>query len=203
MVLSDGTKVWLNAMSSLRYPATFRGRERNVELTGEAYFEVAKNKEMPFRVKSGIQTVRVLGTHFNVNAYADEADIKTTLLEGSVEVSAAANKQLIAPGQQSVFEMQKGALYKLNIDADKEIAWKNGVFQFDGDDIKTIMRQVSRWYNIDVAYSGEIPAVKFFGGISRGSKLSDVLKILELNEMHFERRGSSILVSYAPHQKQN
>jgi ferric-dicitrate binding protein FerR (iron transport regulator) len=198
LILADGTKVWLNAMSSLRFPAVFKGVERQVELTGEAYFEVAKNKAMPFIVKSGFQAVRVLGTHFDVNAYTDESSIKTTLLEGSVEVSNQYAKTIIAPGQQSVSGDQ-GGLLKREVDTEKEVAWKNGIFSFDGDDLKTIMRQVSRWYNVDVSYSGTISDEKFHGEISRFSNLSDVLKILELYQVHFEQKDNNLIVSYNPH----
>ncbi len=198
LILADGTKVWLNAMSSLRFPTVFKGALRQVELTGEAYFEVAKNKAMPFIVKSSFQAVRVLGTHFDVNAYADESSIKTTLLEGSVEVSNQYSKTIIAPGQQSVAGIQ-GGLLKKDVDTEKEVAWKNGIFSFDGDDLKTIMRQVSRWYNVDVSYAGSISDEKFHGEISRFSNLSDVLKILELYQVHFEQSGNNLIVSYNPH----
>jgi ferric-dicitrate binding protein FerR (iron transport regulator) len=198
LILADGTKVWLNAMSSLSFPAVFKGAERKVELTGEAYFEVAKNKAMPFIVKSSFQAVRVLGTHFDVNAYADESSIKTTLLEGSVEVNTQYTKTIIEPGQQSVAGVQ-GGLLKKDVDTEKEVAWKNGIFSFNGDDLKTIMRQVSRWYNVDVSYSGTISDEKFHGEISRFSNLGDVLKILELYQVHFEQRDNNLIVSYNPH----
>lgn len=197
VVLPDGTNVTLNAASSLTYPVTFAGHERVVELNGEAYFEVSKNKAMPFKVKSGIQTVTVLGTHFNVDAYYDESSIKTTLLEGSVEVTAGENKELITPGQQVVAQ-QPGTLYKRTANTDKEVAWKNGVFSFDGDDVKTIMRQVSRWYDVNVVYSGDFPNEKFYGEIARTSSLADVLKIMEINNIHFDISGRSITVSYLP-----
>lgn len=202
VVLPDGTNVTLNAASSLTYPVAFAGHERVVELKGEAYFEVAKNKAMPFKVKSGMQTVTVLGTHFNVNAYYDESSIKTTLLEGSVEVTAGDNKEFIVPGQQVVAQ-PSGSLYKQAANTDKEVAWKNGVFSFDGDDVKIIMRQVSRWYDVSVVYSGDFPNDKFYGEIARTSSLTDVLKIMELNNIHFDINGRRITVSYSAPKTQN
>lgn len=192
VVLPDGTKVMLNAASSLTYPVVFAA-ERKVTLTGEAYFEVAKDKAHPFKVSSAGQTVTVLGTHFNINAYADEASIKTTLLEGSVEVAAGGFKERIVPGEQAM--MQGADLSKRTVDVDKEVAWKNGLFAFDGDDLKTILRQVARWYNVEIVYVGGISTEKFYGEIPRASKLADVLKILELNNVHFTIEGRSLLVS--------
>jgi transmembrane sensor len=196
LILPDGTKVMLNAASSLTYPAAFRGKERVVQLNGEAYFEVAKNKDMPFIVKSGSQTVEVLGTHFNINAYRDEASIKTTLLEGSVRVSAGANSTLIVPGQQaSTRESNAGEISKYTVDVDKETAWKDGLFSFQNEDLKSIMRQVARWYDVKVVYAGNLPNEKFIGEISRTSNLSDVFKILELNNFHFDVEGKTVTVS--------
>ena len=196
VILPDGTHVTLNAASSLTYPVAFTGNERSVSLSGEAYFEVAKDQSRPFRVKSGAQAVTVLGTHFNINAYMDEAAIKTTLLEGSVEVAAGENKTMIVPGQQAVMEPQSGSLHTRTVNTDKEVAWKNGVFSFDGDDLKTIMRQVSRWYNLEITYSGNLPEERFYGEISRSSKLADVLKIMEINNVHFDIDNRHITVSY-------
>lgn len=192
VVLPDGTKVMLNAASSLTYPVVF-GAERKVTLTGEAYFEVAKDKAHPFRVSSAGQIVTVLGTHFNINAYIDEAAVKTTLLEGSVEVAEGTAKERIAPGEQAV--MQGADLSKHAVDVDKEVAWKNGLFSFDGDDLKTILRQVSRWYNVEIVYDGAVSTEKFYGEIPRASKLADVLRILELNNVHFIIEGRRLLVS--------
>lgn len=197
VVLPDGTNVWLNAASSLTYPTAFKGTERFVTLNGEGYFEVTKNKEMPFRVRSVGQTVEVLGTHFDIDAYADEALVKTTLLEGSVKVSVQANSAVIVPGQQAQFAKGGAGIIRLQkVDTEKEVAWKNGVFSFADEDIRTVMRQVSRWYDIDVVYEGKIPDEKFFGEISRGSNLADVFKILELNNMKFDVDGKTVKVSY-------
>lgn len=196
LVLPDGTKAILNAATSLTYPAEFHGSERLVQLNGEAYFEVAKNKKMPFRVKAGNQTVEVLGTHFNVNAYTDEAFVKTTLLEGSVKVSSGENSTLIVPGEQAITnDGQGGAIVKRIVDVDKETAWKNGLFSFEDEDLKSIMRQVARWYDVKVVYAGNLPDEKFIGEISRASNLSDVFKILELNHVHFDVQGKTVTVS--------
>jgi len=195
VVLHDGSKIWLNAGSSLKYPTAFKGNDRTVTITGEAYLEVAKNKQKPFKVISGNQTIEVLGTHFNVNAYEDEAAIKTTLLEGAVKVSTAKASTLIAPGEQTSFNNLNGSLQKKAVDVEQEVAWKNGLFSFKGDDVKAIMRQISRWYNVEIEYSGPITDEKFYGQISRNSKLSDVFAILELNNLHFKSNGRKITVS--------
>lgn len=195
--LPDGTNVWLNAASSITYPTVFKGTEREVTLNGEGYFEVTKNKAMPFMVKSVMQTIEVLGTHFNINAYNDEALIKTTLLEGSVKVISATNSALIIPGEQAMISrIGNGVISKQQVNLEKEVAWKNGVFSFADEDIYAVMRQVSRWYDIDVVYEGDIPSDKFFGEISRSSNLADVFRILELNNMKFTVEGKTVKVSY-------
>lgn len=194
--LPDGTKVWLNAASSLKYPSTFTGNERAVELNGEAYFEVAKDQSHPFRVKANGQTVEVLGTHFNINSYADESLVKTTLLEGAVKVSSVSSTVSLHPGEQAQFS---GVNSKISvdkqIDVEKEIAWKNDVFSFDNDDLKSIMRQISRWYDVDILYKGKIPDEKYIGEIPRNSNLSEVFKILELNHIHTEINGKMLTIS--------
>ncbi|SEP41508.1 FecR family protein [Mucilaginibacter sp. OK283] len=197
VILPDGTNVWLNAASSITYPTVFKGTERLVSLTGEAYFEVAKNKQMPFRVKSPMQTIEVLGTHFNINAYADETAVKTTLLEGSVKVASGSNSALIAPGEQAVINRAGNATITIHpVNVDNEVAWKNGLFSFDGENIQSIMRQVCRWYNVDVVYEGSMPPEKYFGEISRTSSLADVFKILELNNVKFSIEGKTVTVTY-------
>lgn len=193
VILPDGTNVWLNAASSLTYPTVFKGAERLVTLTGEGYFEVAKNKAIPFRVRSSGQTVEVLGTHFNINAYADEAAVKTTLLEGSVKVSSQVGTAVIVPGQQA--QLSSNGVHLQEVDTEKEVAWKNGVFSFADEDLRTVMRQISRWYDIDVVYAGKIPDEKFFGEISRSSNLNEIFKILELNNIQFEVNGKTVKVS--------
>lgn len=177
MILPDGTKVWLNAASSLSYPASFHGEERLVTLNGEAYFEVARNPDMPFKVKSDLQTIEVLGTHFNVNAYADESALQTTLLEGSVKIVSGKNSGIIVPGEKAVINRNgNGTIITRKANLDKETAWKNGVFSFDNDDIKSVMRQVCRWYDINVVYADNLPSEKYFGEIPRNSNLAGYLK---------------------------
>jgi transmembrane sensor len=195
--LPDGTNVILNAASSLTFPTSFQGVERSVNLIGEAYFEVAKNKDVPFKVRSGQQIVEVLGTHFNINAYQDEPVIKTTLLEGSVEVQYGTASALIKPGQQTIVNVndQKEIVFR-DADLEKEMAWKNGVFSFDNDDLKSVMRQIARWYDAEVIYEGDIPDDKFNGGIPKSSRLSGVAKILELNNIHLKINGRTIRVTY-------
>lgn len=181
IILPDGTKVWLNAASSLKYPEVFAGNERKVELTGEAYFEVAKNKAMPFHVKNESQDVEVLGTHFNINSYMDEKTIKTTLLEGSVKVSNNKSFKILKPGEQSVAGTSENSNIQLvrNVDTDDETAWKNGLFQFSNEGLKTILNQLERWYDIKIDYSS-IPDKRYNGMVPRKAKLSEVLKMLEL-----------------------
>ena len=196
IILSDGTKVKLNASSSLSFPNIFGEEDRTVDLEGEAYFEVAKQNGKNFLVHSGIQTVQVLGTHFNIDAYADEKDIRTTLLEGSVKVILGEQSVLITPGQQAVVT-RTGNISKKDVDLEKEVSWINEQFAFDNDDLKSVMRQISRWYDVNIVYVGDIPDKKFFGGIPRNSKLSEVFKILELNNIQSELNGNTVKVSYA------
>lgn len=196
LVLADGTRVWLNAASSITYPTVFTGNERRVTITGEAYFEVAKNKKMPFKVNvNGREEVEVLGTHFNIMAYDNEPVIKTTLLEGSVKINKDHTLGILKPGQQAVLT-PKGQLSIIDeADVDQAVAWKNGQTLFNNEDIRTIMRQISRWYDVDVEYRGEMPARLFTGGISRESNLSEVLKVLELSKIHFTVADSKIIVT--------
>jgi ferric-dicitrate binding protein FerR (iron transport regulator) len=195
--LPDGTNVWLNAGSSLRYPVAFAGNERKVELTGEAYFEVAHNRAMPFKVVSDNQTVEVLGTHFNINAYKDEPSTNTTLLEGSVMVFqlTTSNSQLLKPGQESIIRDRAGLIEVQNADTESVIAWKNGFFQFNNIDIQTIMRQLERWYDVKVSYQEKLPGKYFTGVIARNTNISKVLHMLELtNSVHFEINGKEVIV---------
>lgn len=193
LVLPDGSKVWLNAVSSLRFPTRFSGSEREVYLTGEAYFEVAKNAK-PFLVKTGSSTIQVLGTHFNINAYSDEASANTTLLEGVVKVSNGNTNLLLAPGQQAqVFA--SGEIKKIkNVDTEQAIAWKNGYFQFDQASLPVLMRQIARWYDIDIAYEGSVKEYEFVGKITRSARLPAVLKALELSGVHFKMNGKKLIV---------
>jgi len=193
IVLPDGTKAWLNAASSLRYPVRFTGKERRVEITGEAYFEVVHNRLMPFMVVGEEQTVKVLGTHFNINSYADEGNIRTTLVEGSVEVSNKVIVKVLLPGQQSVLKNTDLTVTEANIE--EAIAWKNGYFRFNGETIENIMRKLSRWYNIEVRYEGKVSDESFYGTISHFKNISEVLKMLELTKgVHFKIEGRRVTV---------
>lgn len=191
-VLSDGTKIWLNSASSIKYPVEFIGKERKVELDGEAYFEVAHNSKMPFKVVSNGQTVEVLGTHFNINAYSDENMVKTTLLEGSVKISSANNSTLIKPGEQA--QLANGKLNVVNADMDEVMAWKNGFFFFKDNSLEDVMRQLARWYNVDVKYEGAIPARTFSGEIPRNINLSQLWDILSYKNIHYKIDGKTIIV---------
>lgn len=197
IVLSDGTKVWLNAASSLRFPATFTGKERRVELSGEGYFEVAKNKEMPFHVNAAGVDIAVLGTHFNVQAYLDEATIKTTLLEGSVLVSNNSSKAVLKPGEQAQIKNEGGLqniMVVKNADMEKVVGWKNGLFIFRDDDLKDIMKALESWYDIKVFYKVNINR-HLSGTFYRSEPLSKILHYLEgTNEVHFEIKGKNVTV---------
>lgn len=198
--LEDGTKVWLNAASSLRFPIAFTGKERLVELKGEAYFEVAKNAKMPFKInmfseKEGrSMQIEVLGTHFNVLAYANE-NFETTLTEGSVRVSNDAEQRFVLkPGEQSVLT-NAGKIEVKPANVKEALAWKNGLFVFDRENIEGIMKKLSRWYNIEVEYVGELTDKEFVGTISRGENLSEVLKMLELTgTVEFDIKGNKVIV---------
>ena len=194
LTLSDGSKVWLNAASSLRFPTSFKGKERRVEVTGEAYFEIAKNPAMPFKVVAGSGEIDVLGTHFNINAYADEPSVKTTLLEGAVAVKKETALQMLAPGQQAEFSPKGGISFSKNVDVTLETAWKDGFFWFNNTDIHTLMRQVSRWYDVEVAFQGNITDDGFTGKVPRDLPLSRLLNILEQYELHFKIEGKKITV---------
>lgn len=192
--LPDGSKAWLNAASSLRFPSYFAGAERLVELEGEGYFEIAANAAKPFRVKTRENVVEVLGTRFNINAYADESTARTTLLQGAVKVHRGTEAILLKPGQQAV--TGNGVMTKvLNADTEQAIAWKNGFFQFDGIGLPELMRQISRWYNLEVKFEGKIPEREFAGKISRDVNLQDVLKALQINGVNFKRTGNILIVT--------
>lgn len=190
--LADGTKIWLNSLSSIKYPVKFTGTERKVELTGEAYFEVAPNKAKPFKVISPGQTIKVLGTHFNVNTYSDESAAKTTLLEGSIKISNYNSYKIISPGQQAT--VQNGITIKY-ANTEEAVAWKNGYFRFNGEKIQTIMRQLSKWYDIEVAYSGTKTNEEFYATISKYRNISEVLSMLQNTKgVHFKIEGRRVTV---------
>lgn len=190
VILPDGTHVWLNAGSSIRFPVKFTGSHRRVELNGEAYFQVAKNKRRPFIVSNEGQEVEVLGTHFNINSYKDEDAIKTTLLEGAVKV----NNTQLRPGQQSV--MSQHTIKVIEANTEEAIAWKNGYFRFDNENIESIMRKISRWYNVSVVYKGDLTEVALNGTISRSKNIGEVLELLELTRLvHFKVEGRRVIVT--------
>lgn len=194
IILADGTKVYLNAVSSIKYPTQFNGNKRIVELEGEAYFEVAKNKSKPFIVKSDNQSIEVLGTHFNVHSYNNESVIKTTLLEGSVAVTYKNQKSILKPGQQSDVSDNFSKIKVREVDTEEAVAWKNGRFKFDNADLKNVMRQLERWYGIKVEYRGDVSDVRFNGGTFRNKNLSEVLKVLELSNIKFKVEGKTVIV---------
>jgi transmembrane sensor len=192
--LPDGSRVWLNASSSLHFPTGFFGKERRVELTGEGYFEIAKNKAKPFVVSVNNAEVRVLGTHFNIMAYNDEPLLTTTLLEGSVKFTKNHITNILTPGQQSQL-FKDGKVKVLNdVDVSKVVSWKNGTIEFNGDDIGNVGRKLSRWYDVDVQYTTKVDDL-FYAEIPRNTKLQDVLKVLELTgKIHFKLEGRKVIV---------
>ncbi|WP_017257319.1 FecR family protein [Pedobacter arcticus] len=198
LILPDGTKIWLNASTSLKYPVSFTGlNERKVELEGEAYFEVAHMTNKPFKVVTNKQTIEVLGTHFNVNCYADEPSTKTSLLEGSVKVFTQKTAQpvFIKPGQQALLVANQ---FKItDEDVEQAVAWKNGDFVFNGENLQSLMRQIARWYNVDVVYEHEaVNNTGFIGTISRKKKITEILNAIELNyNVKFKIEGRRVLVT--------
>ena len=194
LTLSDGSKVWLNAESAITFPTAFTGNERKVTIKGEAYFEVAHDASKPFQVTVNGMQVQVLGTHFNINAYDDEGEIKTTLLEGSVKVSKGPESKLITPGQQAVVSSTEPKIVVQQADVDEAVAWKNGLFHFNNADLQEVMRQLSRWYDVNVMYDGTIPKREFAGEMQRDLNLSQVLELLVKNDVHFKIDGKKIIV---------
>lgn len=193
ILLSDGSKVWLDVGSSLTYPVAFLGNERKVSVKGEAYFEVAHDASKPFFVSCEKMNIRVLGTRFNVNAFEDDgSDIKVTLLEGAVKVANDKAKGSLKPGQQAVVNAQIKILN--DVDLDQVMGWKNGYFEFNNSSLQTVLNQVSRWYNIDVVYAGYNKPRQFIGEIQRDLNLSEILKILEKNRLNFQIEGKKLIV---------
>lgn len=196
LTLPDGTDVWLNAASSIRYPTAFAGNERRVELTGEAYFEVKHNAAMPFKVKTRDMLIEDLGTSFNVMAYEEEPMIKTTLLEGSVRVTKAPASIVLEPGQQALVDASGKMSLIWDADIEAALAWKNGLFRFRDESIETIMRQVSRWYDVDVEYQGNVKDMRFGAAISRKENVSKLLQFLELTgTVHFKIDNHKITIT--------
>ena len=196
VVLEDGTHVWLNAASSIRFPQTFNGHERLVELTGEAYFEVAKDRTHPFIVQTNGTKVLVFGTHFNINAYADNNNVTTTLLEGSVQMSNNSRATMLVPGEQGVSTKTGGAITVGRADIQQTMAWKNGFFIFHDLNIVEVMKQVSRWYDVDIEYQNEDVKNNEFGGtISRYKSITELLDIMQLTRsVHYKIEGRRVII---------
>ncbi|MDQ0109813.1 ferric-dicitrate binding protein FerR (iron transport regulator) [Chitinophaga terrae (ex Kim and Jung 2007)] len=202
LVLPDGTKAWLNASSSITFPAAFAGNKRQVKIKGEVYFEVAKKEQQPFMVDvNGKALVQVLGTSFNINSYEDEDNINTTLLEGSVRIVGDNQTVVLKPGQQALIAAAdrqsaagKGILVNSSVDTDQVLAWKNGIFDFTGADLKTVMRQLTRWYNIEVEYRGPNSNITFQGKMYRNVNLKDVLEALQKMGVRTELQGRKLIV---------
>lgn len=212
--LADGSKVWLNSASTLRFPTSFPGSERRVELTGEGYFEVEEDPEKPFLVSSlpttpggrGVE-VKVLGTHFNINSYDDESNIKVSLMKGSVQVVNVKNEnatntalkerdaKILKPGEQAELGDSEKFIVKDNVDMEEVLAWKNGYFSFSNADLPSVMRQLARWYDAEVVYEGAVPKRQFEGKMPRNSNLSEVLKVIETNNVHMKIQGKKIVVN--------
>ena len=201
LVLADGSKVWLNAASSLRFPTVFQGNERKVELTGEGYFEISSQvmagvqKKLPFIVAVGDMSVEVTGTHFNINSYGDEPSVKTTLLEGKVSVRKGENMMPLNPGQQAIISQGRDNIQVTkDVDMEEVMAWKNGRFMFNNADVETIMRQAARWYDVDVVFKGNISET-FSGNPPRSEYISKLLNVMEATgKVDFEINGRQIIV---------
>ncbi|WP_161973398.1 FecR family protein [Arcticibacter tournemirensis] len=194
LLLPDGTVVWLNAVSSVRFPVNFSSqKERRVELTGEAYFDVAQDKDLPFRVVARGQEVEVLGTSFNISAFPDEQESRTTLVQGAVKISAGNSSVQLRPGQQAAVT---GSIHVKNIDPAEAVAWKNGYFRFDDEPLESIMRQISRWYDVDVTFAGEpLKSELFAAAAKRSTGISELLSVMEqTGDVKFDIDGSHITV---------
>jgi transmembrane sensor len=195
IVLPDGSKVWLNAASAIHYPTAFNGNERAVELSGEAYFEIAKDERKPFVVSARGMRIQVLGTAFNLMAYSDEAAVNATLVTGAVRVVTAGSSLVLSPDEQACLPASSGRLTVSKPNMKEVLAWKEGRFRFDGANITTIMRQIARWYDVDIEYRGEAPSNEFNGSISRAEYVQKILHALErTGNVHFSLEGRKIVV---------
>ncbi|ANE53195.1 FecR family protein [Flavisolibacter tropicus] len=197
LMLQDGTKVWLNSASSLRYPTSFTGSERKVFITGEAYFEVAKDATKPFRVMvNGKAEVEVIGTHFNINAYEDESILKTTLLEGAVKISPSVlstSAVVLKPGQQAqLIQAQINVVDDVNVSS--VVAWKDGLFNFENMSLSEVMKQLERWYDIEVVFEGAVPDVEFYGELSRTNTLTEILEAFKEADIKFRLEGRKLVI---------
>lgn len=194
LVLPDGTKVWLNSSTILTYPTAFTGKERWVKLIGEAFFEVAKNHYKPFKVLSNGQIVEVLGTHFNISAYPEENKTQTTLLEGKVKIYNHNISKVLKPGQEALTKENEDDILISEADIEKNMAWKNNEFIFNGENLKSIMRSISRWYDVDIVYRNYTDQTKYWGTVSRSKNISEVLKMLEsTGKIKFKIEGRRII----------
>jgi len=194
LTLPDGSRVWLNAASSLKYPTFFAGGERRVELTGEGYFEIAPDAHHPFLVKAGGMQIKVLGTSFNVMAYPDEKSINTTLLSGAVKVLQGNQEKTLAPGEQAAVDHQTGQVIINEVETEQATAWKDGMFRFSSNNIAMVLRQVARWYDIEVVYQGKVPEGHITGKVPRSMKLSGVLRVLELSGVHCKLEKDKLII---------
>ena len=192
IALNDGSKVWLNSGSSIEYPVSFVGKEKVVEIKGEAYFEVAKNPNKKFVVKSNGVSTEVFGTHFNINSYDDDNNVKITLLEGSVKVSKGAITGFLKPGQQAKISNQ--LQIDSHVDQDAVMAWKNGFFHFENTEMEELMKQLSRWYGIDIVYKKGIPNRTFGGEIARDANLSQLVRILNESKVKCNIEGKQLII---------
>ena len=194
LILPDGTKVWLNAATSLRFPISFGSDQRRVELTGEAYFEVRHIAGRPFRVQTGQRVVEDIGTSFNINAYPDEPAAKVTLIEGAAAVIG--KKRLpLHQGQQAHWQAEEEAALTDDVDTEEVLAWKNGQISFMNPDFSCIMRQISRWYDVDVHYAGKVPKARFFGLVNRNVYLPTILEFFEHNNIHIRQEGRTLIIA--------
>ncbi len=196
LILPDKSEIWLNAESSIRFPTLFTGKEREVEVTGEVYFEVASDKSKPFKVRTGNALIEVLGTHFNVMSYTNEANHTVTLVEGSVKISNGGAAQVLTPGQQAVFQPNSSHITLRTVDVDQAVDWKNGLFIFEDASVPEVMRRIERWYDVDVVYNQQnIPKDKFTGVIRRNTNVSKLLGLLQqAGGVSFEIRDKMIEV---------
>lgn len=192
-MLADGSHVWLNTGSSVTYPVAFGKNERKVFVTGEAYFEVAHDASRPFIVKKADMEITVLGTHFNVNAYDDENSIRVTLLEGAVKVKKGHASEMLSPGQQAEV-VNTGIAVANTVNTEAVMAWKNGYFHFGNTGIAELMKQLARWYDIDIVYKGEVPQRAFGGEISRNANLSQILNILNESNVKCRLEGKKLII---------
>lgn len=195
LILPDGSQVWLNASSSITFPTVFTGKERSVSVTGEAYVIVAHNAKQPFKLVAAGQTINDIGTEFNINAYADEPMVTTTLAEGSIKVVKNDQSVFIKPGQQAVTKSNTSIINVSTANLESALAWKNGKFDFINADVPTVMRQIARWYNVDIEYEGGIPNASINGAVFRNTNASNALKIVKLLGISYRIEGRKIIIT--------